>query len=83
MLSVFEIDMVANYGRIKSNDLDYVTNEIRLITELCHKYHVGLKVIVETEDGFFSIPHSQSIETPKTTAIRVNISIEGSELPFS
>lgn len=46
---VFEIDMVANYGKIKSKDLDYVTNEIRLITELCHKYHVGLKVIVETD----------------------------------
>lgn len=46
---VFEIDMVANYGRIKSHDLDYVTNEIRLITDLCHENHVGLKVIVETD----------------------------------
>ena len=46
---VFEIDMVANYGKIKSKDLDYVTNEIRLITELCHQNNVGLKVIVETD----------------------------------
>ena len=46
---IFEIDMVANYGRIKSKDLDYVSEEIRLITELCHKHNVGLKVIVETD----------------------------------
>ena len=46
---VFEIDMVANYGRIKSKDLDYVTREIKMITDLCHKNNVGLKVIVETD----------------------------------
>lgn len=46
---VFEIDMVANYGKIKSKELDYVSEEIRLITELCHKHNVGLKVIVETD----------------------------------
>ena len=46
---VFEIDMVANYGRIKSKDLDYVADEIGLISDLCHKHNVGLKVIVETD----------------------------------
>lgn len=46
---IYEIDMVANYGRIKSKDLDYVTNEIKLITDLCHEHNIGLKVIVETD----------------------------------
>ena len=46
---IFEIDMVANYGRIKSRDLEYVSEEIRQISELCHQNHVGLKVIVETD----------------------------------
>lgn len=46
---IFEIDMVANYGRIKSGDFDYVSEEIRQISEICHQDHVGLKVIVETD----------------------------------
>ena len=46
---IFEIDMVANYGRIKSGDFDYVSEEIRQISEICHQNHVGLKVIVETD----------------------------------
>ena len=41
--------MVANYGRIKSGDFDYVSEEIRQISEICHQNHVGLKVIVETD----------------------------------
>lgn len=46
---IFEIDMVANYGRIKSRDFDYVSEEIRQVSEICHQNHVGLKVIVETD----------------------------------
>lgn len=46
---IFEIDMVANYGRIKSKDLDYVSYEIKKISELCHKNNVALKVIVESD----------------------------------
>ncbi|MBR4462273.1 MAG: deoxyribose-phosphate aldolase [Erysipelotrichaceae bacterium] len=41
-----EIDMVINIGRLKDNDMDYVTNEIRKIKEACGD-HV-LKVIIET-----------------------------------
>lgn len=46
---IFEIDMVANYGKIKSRDFDYVIQEIKQISELCHENKVGLKVIVETD----------------------------------
>lgn len=46
---IFEIDMVANYGRIKSHDYAYVTSEIKAMSELCHLHHVGLKVIIETD----------------------------------
>ena len=41
-----EVDMVLNIGRLKDNDLDYVTNEIKAIKEA-----IGdktLKVIIET-----------------------------------
>lgn len=33
----------------KSGDFDYVSEEIRQISEICHQNHVGLKVIVETD----------------------------------
>ena len=46
---VFEIDIVANYGLIKSGDLGVVTDEIKGVSELCHKHNVSLKVIVETD----------------------------------
>lgn len=46
---IFEIDMVANYGMIKSHQDEYVINEIQQISDLCHQHHVGLKVIVETD----------------------------------
>ncbi|MBO4359208.1 MAG: deoxyribose-phosphate aldolase [Erysipelotrichaceae bacterium] len=41
-----EVDMVINIGRLKDNDLDYVTNEIRQIKEACGDK--VLKVIIET-----------------------------------
>lgn len=46
---IFEIDMVANYGRIISGNLDYVSQEIKQMSDLCHASNVGLKVIVETD----------------------------------
>lgn len=46
---IFEIDMVANYGKLKSGLYDEVVDEITAISELCHEYHVGLKIIVETD----------------------------------
>lgn len=41
-----EVDMVLNIGRLKDNDLDYVTNEIRLVKQACGDKI--LKVIIET-----------------------------------
>ena len=41
-----EIDMVINIGRLKDNDMDYVTEEIRQLKEACGD-HI-LKVIIET-----------------------------------
>ncbi|WP_028041792.1 deoxyribose-phosphate aldolase [Candidatus Stoquefichus massiliensis] len=46
---VFEIDMVMNYGLLKSQQYDAVIHEITMISVLCHQHHVGLKVIVETD----------------------------------
>lgn len=46
---IFEIDMVANYGKIKSGLYDEVIDEIKAMSDLCHEYNVGLKVIVETD----------------------------------
>ena len=40
-----EVDMVLNIGRLKDNDLDYVTNEIRAIKQACGDK--TLKVIIE------------------------------------
>ncbi|MEG0277183.1 MAG: deoxyribose-phosphate aldolase [Coprobacillus sp.] len=46
---IFEIDMVANYGLIKSQKYERVIDEIRQMSDLCHQYQVELKVIVETD----------------------------------
>ena len=46
---IFEIDMVANYGKIKGGEYDDVIDEIKQMSQLCHQNHVGLKVIVETD----------------------------------
>ena len=43
-----EIDMVLNIAALKQNNLEYVTNEIKLIADICHKNKVILKVIIET-----------------------------------
>lgn len=46
---IFEIDMVANYGKLKSGLYDEVIDEIKAMSDLCHQHNVGLKVIVETD----------------------------------
>lgn len=43
-----EVDMVLNIAALKQNNLEYVTNEIKLIVDVCHKSKVLLKVIIET-----------------------------------
>lgn len=45
-LGADEVDMVINIGRLKDNDLAYVTKDIQMVKEACGN-HV-LKVIIET-----------------------------------
>lgn len=44
-----EIDMVINIGKALQGDWDYITEEIRAVTETCHKHNAIVKVIFETD----------------------------------
>jgi deoxyribose-phosphate aldolase len=44
-----EIDMVINIGKALGGDWDYVEQEIRRVTEVCHAHHALVKVIFETD----------------------------------
>ena len=44
-----DLDIVANYGRLRSGDLDYVTADIKAVVDVCHSYGTNVKVIVETD----------------------------------
>ncbi len=44
-----EIDMVINIGKAIGGDWEYIENEIRMITETCHKNDAIVKVIFETD----------------------------------
>jgi len=44
-----DLDIVANYGWIKSGMWDMVKNEIQSIADVCHKQNTLLKVIFETD----------------------------------
>ncbi len=46
---VFELDIVANYGWIKSGMWDEVEDELRQVCEASHKYGTAVKVIFETD----------------------------------
>jgi deoxyribose-phosphate aldolase len=46
---LLEIDMVANYGLIKSKEAELVEADIKAVVDICHSYNVGLKVILETD----------------------------------
>lgn len=46
---VDEIDMVANFGWIRSGMYQEVEDEIRQVAEVTHRYNVPLKVILETD----------------------------------
>ncbi len=47
-LGTDEIDMVANFGKIRSGDWDYVEKDIRAVCDVCRAKKVPLKVIFET-----------------------------------
>lgn len=44
-----EIDMVINIGKALDGDWDYITNEIRAVTDAVHSYGAVIKVIFETD----------------------------------
>ncbi|MFA6681460.1 MAG: deoxyribose-phosphate aldolase [Sphaerochaeta sp.] len=46
---IFELDIVANYGWIRSGLWDAITEEIRLVAKACHTYGTALKTIFETD----------------------------------
>jgi len=46
---IFELDIVANYGWIKSGLWTEVEADIKAVNDICHKYGVAVKVIFETD----------------------------------
>ena len=46
---IFELDIVAIYGWIKSGMWKEVEEDIRAVNEVCKKYNIALKVIFETD----------------------------------
>lgn len=44
-----EIDMVVNIGKVLQGDWNYITNEIKSVTDVCHKNGAIVKVIFETD----------------------------------
>ena len=46
---VQDLDIVANFGWIRSGKWDDVTNDIAAVVEACHKYGTKVKVIFETD----------------------------------
>lgn len=46
---IFELDIVANYGWIKSGMWKEVQEDIKAVCDVCHKYGTEVKVIFETD----------------------------------
>ncbi|MBM3701904.1 MAG: deoxyribose-phosphate aldolase [Actinobacteria bacterium] len=42
-----ELDVVLNIGKLRSNNLEYVKEDLRAVTELTHKHGIIVKVIFE------------------------------------
>lgn len=46
---IYELDIVSNYGLLKSGKWEEFTADIQAVTEVCHKYGTAVKVILETD----------------------------------
>jgi len=46
---IYELDIVANYGWIRSGLWSDVEKDIKAVCEICHKYKTSVKVIFETD----------------------------------
>lgn len=44
-----DLDIVANYGRLRSGDLGYVVEDLKPTVEACHRHGTNVKVIIETD----------------------------------
>ncbi len=44
-----EIDMVINIGKALQGDWEYISNEIKSVTDVCHEHGAIVKVIFETD----------------------------------
>ncbi|MFA5326741.1 MAG: deoxyribose-phosphate aldolase [Prolixibacteraceae bacterium] len=44
-----EIDMVINIGKALQGDWEYISNEIKSVTDICHQHGAMVKVIFETD----------------------------------
>lgn len=46
---VYELDIVANYGWIRSGLWEAVKADIKAVCDVCHKYGIAVKTILETD----------------------------------
>ncbi|MCR5066719.1 MAG: deoxyribose-phosphate aldolase [Erysipelotrichaceae bacterium] len=46
---IAELDIVANYGKIRSGEYDEVTEDLKAVVEVCHGKNIPVKVILETD----------------------------------
>lgn len=46
---ILELDIVANYGWVRSGQWDDVEHDIKAVCDVCHKYGTDVKVIFETD----------------------------------
>ena len=46
---IYELDIVSNYGWLRSGRYDDVTADIKAVVDVCHKYGTAVKVIIETD----------------------------------
>ena len=46
---IAELDIVANYGKIRSGEYDEVTEDLKAVVKVCHEKNIPVKVILETD----------------------------------
>lgn len=44
-----DLDIVSNYGQLRSGNYDFVTQDIKAVVDVCHRYGANVKVIIETD----------------------------------
>lgn len=58
---IYELDIVSNYGWLRSGKYEAVTADIQAVVDVCHKYGTAVKVIIETD----SLNREQIVEGTK------------------